>query len=234
MTERKIEKSFVVAVPRERAWAAFTDPAELQCWQACEYEIDARPGGKLRWRIPPWPPVDGEVVEVDEPRLLRQTEGAGVLDATTEVTVAFESVDGGTRISITHAGFGDGPDWGDAFESHSRGWDMAIADLVLYLMDGTVARRFVTPWRTTLGLAVAERPEGVRVVAVDPGGYAEEAGLRAGDLVLRVAGVPIFWRTDLWCVQHAHPVGTPLAAEFARDGMVLTGEARLRENVPVG
>jgi hypothetical protein len=162
------------------------------------------------------------------------TESEGVTEAASEITVTFESVDGGTRISITQSGFGAGPQWDAGFESHSRGWDMAIADLILYLMDGTVARRFATPWRTWLGIDVVERPEGLRVVSVDAGGYAEEAGLRSGDLVVRIGGVPIFWRTDLWCVQHAHPVGTPLAAEFARDGELLTGEGRLRENAPVG
>jgi uncharacterized protein YndB with AHSA1/START domain len=229
---RAIEKRFVVAVPPERAWQAFTDPEELRRWQAPVYEMDPRPGGKLRWEIPPWPAVDGEVVEVDEPRLLRTTEDAGMLDATTEITVTFEAVDGGTRITITHAGFGDGPEWGDSFASHSLGWSDSIADLVLYLMQGGVARRFFTPWRTTLGLQVEEVPGGVRVIAVAPGGYAEEAGFEPGDIVVRIGGVPIFERSDLWCVQYAHPAGTPLAAEFARGSDLLQGEGLLRANVP--
>jgi uncharacterized protein YndB with AHSA1/START domain len=234
VSERAIEKRFVVAVPREQAWAAFTDQEQRRCWDAPDYEIDPRPGGKVRWRLEPWPGIEGEVVEADAPSRLRMTESSEVPGVMTDLTIRFESVDGGTRISITQAGFGDGPEWDAGFESHSRGWDMAIADLVLYLMDGTVARRFATPWRTTLGVAVLERPEGLRVVTVDPGGYADEVGLRAGDVVLRIGGVPIFWRTDLWCVQHAHSVGEPLAAEFARGGELLTGEARLRENVTTG
>ena len=234
MTDREIRKTFVVAVPQERAWAAFADPDQRRCWDAPIYELDPRPGGKVRWEIPPWPAVDGEVVEVDAPNVLRTTEDAGMLAATTDITVTFETVDGGTRISITHAGFGDGPEWGDAFDSHSLGWSAAIADLVLFLMDGVVAKRFITPWRTTLGLAVDERPEGLRVLGVQAGGYAEEAGLREGDVVLRIGGVPLYFRSDLWCVQYAHTAGTPLAAEFARGGEVLSGEGLLRENAPVG
>jgi uncharacterized protein YndB with AHSA1/START domain len=232
MSDRRIEKQFVVAVPRERAWAAFTDSEQLRCWQAPVYEIDPRPGGKVHWEIPPWPPVDGEVVEVDEPRLLRSTEDAGMLGAKTEITVTFETVDGGTRITVTHAGFGDGPDWGDSFESHSLGWSGAIADLVLYLEQGVVSRRFVTPWRTTLGLQVDETPGGLRVIDVAPGGYGEEAGFAPGDVVVRIGGVPIFVRSDLWCVQYAHEAGAPLAAEFARGGELLAGHGRLRANVP--
>lgn len=232
MSDRTLKKSFVVAVPRERAWAVFTDSAERVCWDAPFYEIDAKPGGKVRWQIPPWPVVDGEVLEVEPERLLRHSEAAGMLPAATEVTVAFESVDGGTRITITHAGFGDGPEWGDAFESHSLGWNECIYDLVLYLMQGVVAKRFSTPWQTTLGLAVDDTPVGVRVVAVEPGGYGEEAGMQPDDVVVRIAGVPIFTRSDLWAVQHGNTAGAQLAAEFARGSELLAGSAALRSNVP--
>ena len=234
MTGRAIEKSFVVGVSPQRAWEAFTDPEQRRCWDAPIYEIDPQPGGEVHWEIPPWPAVDGEVVEADAPHRLRQTEGAGMLAATTEITVTFESVDGGTRITITHAGFGDGPEWGDAFASHSLGWSEAIFDLVLYLMQGVVAKRFSTPWRTTLGLALDETAAGLRVIGVQPGGYGEEVGMQPGDVVVRIAGVPIYARSDLWCVQYAHAAGTELAAEFARGSTVLQGRGRLRENAPAG
>jgi len=230
--DRAIEKTFVVAVPPKRAWEAFTDPAVRTCWDAPMYEIDVRPGGKLRWEIPPWPPVDGEVLEVEPERLLRHTDAAGMLPGATEITVVFESVDVGTRITITHAGFGDGPEWGDAYESHSLGWSEAIFDLVLYLMQGVVAKRFITPWRTTLGLAVDETDAGLRVIEVAPGGYAEGAGIRPGDVVVRIAGVPVYSRSDLWGVQYAHAAGTELAAEFARGSALLAGSGVLQPNQP--
>lgn len=232
MSGREICKSFVVGVPVTRAWQAFTDPAERRCWEAPRYEIDPQPGGKVRWEIPPWPVVEGEVLEVEPERLLRQREDAGMLNATTEITVTFESVDGGTRITITHAGFGDGAEWGDSRASHSLGWDEAIADLVLYLMQGAVAHRFFTPWRTILGLAVEETAAGVRVLDVQPGGYAEEAGLQPGDIVTRIGGIPIFARADLWSAQHAHAPDDELAVEFARESNMCSGSGRLRANTP--
>jgi uncharacterized protein YndB with AHSA1/START domain len=232
MSDRAIEKRFVVAVAPERAWQAFTDAEECRRWQAPIYEIDPQPGGRIHWEIPPWPAVDGEVVEAEAPRVLRTTEDAGMLDAKTEITVTFEAVEGGTRITITHAGFGDGPEWGDSFESHSLGWSGAVADLVLYLTQGVVARRFVTPWNTTLGLQVDETPGGLRVIDVAPDGYGEEAGLAPGDVVVRIGGVPIYVRSDLWCVQYGNAPGTPLAAEFARGSELIRGEGLLRANVP--
>jgi uncharacterized protein YndB with AHSA1/START domain len=232
MTDRAIEKTFVVAVPPPRAWEAFTDPAMRTCWDAPTYEIELRPGGKLRWEIPPWAPVEGEVLEVEPERLLRHSEAAGMLPGPTEITVVFEGTDGGTRITITHAGFGDGPEWGDAFESHSLGWSESIFDLVLFLMQGVVAKRFITPWRTTLGLAVEETAVGLRVVDITPGGYGEAVGFQPGDVVVRIAGVPVYTRSDLWGIQYANPAGAELAAEFARGSALLVGSGVLRANEP--
>ena len=110
---KQVEHTFVVAVPVERAWSAFTDSHERSQWEAPEYEIDPQPGGKLHWRIPPWPTVEGEVLEVDPNRRLVMSEGEGVLDGATRITVTFESVDDGTRITVVQAGFGDGARWQD-------------------------------------------------------------------------------------------------------------------------
>jgi S1-C subfamily serine protease len=74
----------------------------------------------------------------------------------------------------------------------------------------------------------------LRVLGVEPGGYAEEVGMTTGDVVLRIAGVPIYTRSDLWCVQYAHDPGAELAAEFARGADLLSGSGSLRANQPVG
>ena len=42
------------------------------------------------------------------------------------------------------------------------------------------------------------------MIEVAPGGYAEGAGIQPGDVVVRIAGVPVYTRSDLWGVQYAH------------------------------
>ena len=61
---RKIEKTFTVAVPVERAWEAFADSHERSQWEAAEFVIDPRPGGAVRWVLPGIE-TTGRVEEVD-------------------------------------------------------------------------------------------------------------------------------------------------------------------------
>ncbi len=230
----RLEQTFVVAVPVARAWRAFTDGAERSQWEAPEYEIDPTPGGKLRWTIPPWPTVRGEVVEVEPERRLVTTEGEGVLDGTTRITVTFESVDTGTRITVVQAGFGTGAAWQDQLEGHRHGWARAIRDLILYLETGVSCRRFFTMWQSDLGLTAAERPAGVEVTGVAPGGWADEAGVEVGDIVLFVDGEPIYERTDLWPFQTGRRPGERLGVDVARAGQRVPGVGVLRPIVAAG
>lgn len=228
MTGHQVDQTFVVAVPVERAWAAFTDGTERSKWEAPEYEIDARPGGKLQWTIPPWDTVHGEVLEVEPYRRLVATEGEGVLDGTTRVTVTFEAVETGTRIRIVQAGFGTGAAWQDQLEGHRHGWARAIRDLVLYLETGVASGRFFTMWPCDLGMFLTETVAGVRVSEVAPGGWAEEAGVETGDVLLYVDGSPIFERPDLWIFQTARRPGDRLDVEVARGGARIRGSGTLR------
>lgn len=227
-SDDRVEHTFSVAVPIERAWQAFTDGAERSHWEAPEYAIDPRPGGKVRWRIPPWDPVDGEVLEVEPHRRLVTTEGAGVLDGATQVTVTFESTGHGTRITVVQAGFGTGAGWQDQLEGHRQGWLRSLRDLVLYLETGVASQRFFSRWHCDLGMFLTETFAGLRVTEVLPGGWAEEAGVQVGDVVLYVAGLPVFERTDLWPFQIGRRPGDRLAVEVARDGGRIGGEAPLR------
>jgi S1-C subfamily serine protease len=71
------------------------------------------------------------------------------------------------------------------------------------------------PW---LGIRAVDVPGGVGVAGVSPAGPAHAAGLRAGDVILRVNGdrvpdVEAFYRR-LW----AEPLGRPVELGLARDG----------------
>jgi uncharacterized protein YndB with AHSA1/START domain len=223
----QVEITFEVAVPIERAWQAFTDGAERSQWEAPDYEIDPRPGGRTHWQIPPWEAVDGEVVEVDAPHRLVHTDGPGP-DGPSTVTVTFESVATGTRITVVHAGFGDGATWQHRLEGHRRGWYESFQDLVLYLETGVASRRFFNTWHVDMGMALAEEFAGVRVTEVEAGSWAAEAGLEVGDLVLYVDGQPIYQRTDLWPFNRTRRSGERLEVTVARGDSMVTGTGTLR------
>jgi uncharacterized protein YndB with AHSA1/START domain len=217
---KTVEKTFTVAVPVARAWEAFADSHERSQWEAVEYEIDPRPGGLLRWTLPGIE-ATGRVEEVQVHHLLRHTELTGP-HAGCEVTVGFEEVTGGTRITITHAGFGSAEQWDEWLEGTSIGWAQAIADLIVYLHTGVPARRFATAMQSP-GMTMADTDAGIEVLVVIAGGLADQAGLRPGDLVLRVGRAPVFSIAELWVLMREHGAGSSFEIDYVRGGERLRG-----------
>jgi uncharacterized protein YndB with AHSA1/START domain len=219
----RVEKIFTVAAPIERAWAAFAVSAERSNWEADVFEIDPVPGGKVHWELPGLT-ADGEVLDAEPLRLLRHTERSGP-HANTEITVTFAGVDGGTRISITHSGFGT-PGVDDWFEGTSLGWDEAIADLCCYLTTGVAPRRFNVGMRSP-GMFMHDTPAGVVVSRVHDTGLAADAGLENGDLLVRVAAVPIFSISDLWVLMRQFDEGHEIDVEYVRASTMRRGAGAL-------
>jgi uncharacterized protein YndB with AHSA1/START domain len=211
-------------VPSARAWEAFANGAERSKWEAVNYEIDTRPGGHLRWELPNIE-CEGRVEEVEPHRLLRHTELTGP-HASSEVTVTFEEVEGGTRITITQAGFGDSEAWRGALGGLSTGWDQAIADLILYLRTGVPARRFTIPLGNP-GAGLGETSAGLEVLTVGPGGFADQAGLQVGDLLLTAGGAPVYTWPELWVMLRARGPGGDLDVEYVRGHERLAGAGTL-------
>lgn len=223
----KYERTFEVRVPVERAWRAFTEPRELETWYAERVQAwEAIPGGRLAYGMEGYPLVEGTVQEVEPLRRLRFEEGPGLLPGTTQITVVFESIESGTRITITHAGFGEGGEWIDELQSHTQGWNQAIADLVLWLETGVRFPRFHA-WKSMLGVATLDVPAGVQVIKVVPDTFAAQCGLEAGDLLLEVGGAGVFDRTDLWVLTREHHPGDELEAAYLRDGRLQRATGRL-------
>lgn len=65
------------------------------------------------------------------------------------------------------------------------------------------------------------RSAGLRVVEVVPGGPADRAGLRAGDLLLTAAGQPVAKAQDLQRLMFAEAIGRPLAITVMRNGALV-------------
>jgi uncharacterized protein YndB with AHSA1/START domain len=222
---RRFERTFTIAVPVQRAWQAFADGHERSQWEAVSYEIDPVPGGRVHWTLP-GVEAEGEVVEAVPNRVLRHVERGGP-HADSEVTVTFEAVDDGTRVTITHAGFGGAEDWDEWLEGTTLGWTQAIADLLVYLETGVPARRFVTQTHSP-GMTMRDTPGGVEVLTVSPGTLADQAGMAPGDLVLRVGGVPVFTIAELWVLMREHGPKTQLDVEYIRSGERLFGAGRIK------
>ena len=127
--------------PRERVFAAWTDPKLLRRWWAAVHgwetsraEVDLRPGGRYRLSMRDGDAeytVAGEYVEVVPPERLAYTwtwEGDAELMQGSEgtfVTVEFLGDGDGTQVVLTHAGFG-----GERIRDlHHEGWAGCLANL---------------------------------------------------------------------------------------------------------
>src|ERR1700760_4566794 len=86
------------------------------------------------------------------------------------------------------------------------------ASLGLPMMPGPVPAH----WRERLG-----RKTGLLVAQVVPGGPADRAGLRQGDLLLTVAGNPVAVSQDLQRLMFSEAIGRPLAITVMRNGALV-------------
>jgi uncharacterized protein YndB with AHSA1/START domain len=102
----QIEHEETYPHPPERVWRALTDPAELGVWlmptdfvalAGYRFTFDARPDLGI---------IDGEVLEVEPPRMLR-CRWSGIFGQTV-VTFTLAPDGDGTRLRVTHGGW-DGP-----------------------------------------------------------------------------------------------------------------------------
>ncbi len=228
---KSFEKTFVVSVPVERAWKVMTDPKELNKWY-CPFRV-AEDGsteteilGEKR---------RSEVVEFEPGRMFRTRtvlsgrEGWGVEAGTREMTVVFEAADTGTRITITHSGFGERED----LTGVSRGVDETIADLILYLETGVAFPRHHHGEKAWIGFAGSEVRAGLQVTTVQPGTFADRLGLRAGDLLVELAGASVFSFAEVQFFTKEHVAGEQASAAWVRDGQLIRGTAELGPRIPV-
>lgn len=97
------------------------------------------------------------------------------------------------------------------------------------IIDTGKARR--TVFGAQVGNAGAGPGSGVRLSAVDPAGPAAGAGLRAGDVVLKLGGRPLEEATDLIALVRKYDPGSVVTVEFRRGTSKQTASVTLAADV---
>lgn len=145
-TVRIVDENIVgeveVAAPPERVYAALTDPADLAAWwgadevyRTFDWESDLRVGGKRNCKAENKvtglkSTVTGEYLEIDPPRVLAFTwEPSWEKVHPTVVRIEFAAVATGTRVLLTHSGWGEAK---QARSSHEQGWPTVLGFLEVY------------------------------------------------------------------------------------------------------
>ena len=147
----------VFDAPIDLVWKMWTDPASFKAWYGPSgvtvpvAELDVWPGGRRRVCMAVGPRemwFTGQHLEVTEPTRLVYTEtiadehgnpispeSLGMppkTPGTTEVTIVLKEVNGGTRVTLTHAGV-------PAESGGARGWQAAFEKLAAELRAATGA-----------------------------------------------------------------------------------------------
>jgi uncharacterized protein YndB with AHSA1/START domain len=113
---RRIEREAVYPHSPERVWRALVDPAELAAWlMPTDFAAEVGHEFSLETGDDHIGTIRGEVLEIDEPKLLR-CRWSGVF-GDTEVTFELFPDGDGTRLRVVHDG------WTDPLPTEHAGFD---------------------------------------------------------------------------------------------------------------
>jgi uncharacterized protein (TIGR03086 family) len=129
------EKTVLLPVSADEAFALITEPDRLRRWKTVSARVDLRAGGQYRWTVTPGHIAAGTFVEVEPGRRIVfgwGWEGNPDLapDAST-VTITLEPVEGGTQVTLVHDGLTE-----QQVASHLAGWNHFLARLELAASSG--------------------------------------------------------------------------------------------------
>ena len=105
-----IEKTALLPVSADEAFALITRPDRLRRWLAVSARVDLRAGGEFRWTLTPMAVAAGTLIEVDPGRriVLGFAFEASEEPRTDTVTITIEPAEGGTLVRLVHDGLPEG------------------------------------------------------------------------------------------------------------------------------
>ena len=134
----EVRRELEIRAPRDRVWAALTEPVQLLRWFPTKHaEIDLRPGGAT---VLEWDEARAEaVVDVVEPpgRFVFRWRPEGLGRPFTTVSFTLEELAGGasTRVRLVESGFASLPDQIEtqSQKGNDEGWAQELHELKEYL-----------------------------------------------------------------------------------------------------
>ncbi len=182
---------------------------------------------ELAWlsAFPRMPPAEttGEVIASEPPHYVRVRKHSEPCKDT-DIAVSLTEVDNGTRVLVVQSGF---PAWvKESLETFTIGGDQIVNDLILYLERGVEISRHSMPWAFA-GFAAQEVGTGLEVSSVIPGTFAANVGLQSGDLLMTLAGAPVYTQVGLQAMLRLLKHGEETEASWVRGRALQTGSSAL-------
>jgi hypothetical protein len=218
------ERTLAIPVSLSRAWSLFVDPSETSAWLL---PFEKKSDGESETTIEGQPPVKLVVEKFDAPKLLMTRMSGGNIPGSTVMTAKFSETKDESRVQLTHQGFGDPSKWEVFGTSFSRGWDEAICDLIVYVRTGVKMARHIDDRRASIAAWPLRREWGIELAEVFPGGFADQTGMKRGDILLKLDKAAIYDVADIWTFTRSRPAGDQVEATFIHGRDVKTGKGHL-------
>ena len=146
--ERQLVKEAVVKAPVDAVFRAWSTSEGLATFFAPEARVEAKSGGAYEVYFNPYAPAgqkgadDMRVLAVQDGRMISFTWNAPphlpeVRGQRTVVVVrTLPEPGGGTRVRLTHVGWGDGGQWDQAFAYFDKAWGSVLGNLEKRFAEG--------------------------------------------------------------------------------------------------
>jgi uncharacterized protein YndB with AHSA1/START domain len=216
----RYERTLTFSMTPERAFALFTDPAETQAWLL---PFEDTPDGGKETVIEGQASVSLEIIEINAPSKIVTRMRGGNMPGHTDTIVDVMANDGMANTRARHLGCGDPEAWAVFGSSFSRGWHEAYADLALYVRTGVKLPRHIDDRRASIAAWPCRRDWGIEITGVFSGGFADQAGLRAGDILVKLGRAGVYEVADIWTVTRTLSAGEEVEATWIRGGALMTG-----------
>jgi uncharacterized protein YndB with AHSA1/START domain len=130
-----IERDTWIAAPRERVWAAITEPAHLEKWLLPAYlgaQMKRNDQGNICVCMGP---MEIDLVNLKEANEPQRVSGHGLPDGLLTFTYDLKEVNDGTRLTVTMSGFEALTEEAarERLAPSSRAWELALANLKAYI-----------------------------------------------------------------------------------------------------
>lgn len=201
----------------EMIWAALAQASGLREWMCDGARGVPREGGLIQVWWNSGYEARGVFTAYSPLRTLAFTWLSVSEPAETSVRFTLKPVEGGTRVTLTHSGFGTGKKWAGRAEEAEREWNGGLDNLQSVLETGVDLRQAKSP-RLGLGWETASGETGAVATTIIVGGPCDQAGLCQGDIIVNFAGRKVRNDQDLMAIFRSCRVGQCVKMVYLRAG----------------
>lgn len=222
----RIQAETEITVDPIQAYRMFTNSTLLREWLADEALASPVEEGRLYLSWSDGYQTAGYFTKLTPGESIGFTWNGSDEKSPTKVKITLKPTDDGTLVRVRHSGFGDDKAGRRAAAAIKTAWESSLENLASVTSDGADLR--ITR-RPMLGISPGEEitvdranefgiDHGIRLEGVVEGMGAQKAGLRAGDVLIGLGGLPIRNYADLRVAASARQAGDEVEVEFYRDG----------------